>query len=75
MSVPQTRTEISMPLPSPAHAAAARGARRLVAASLLLGGLLGCGYKGPLYLPPPEDPPAELTVPPSSDAPPGPSAN
>ncbi|NLC36505.1 MAG: hypothetical protein GX772_08700 [Alcaligenaceae bacterium] len=53
----------------------ARQSMRLLACSLMLGGLLGCGYKGPLYMPPPEDPPATLTTPPGHDAPPGPSTN
>ncbi|MFA7669455.1 MAG: lipoprotein [Burkholderiaceae bacterium] len=53
----------------------ARHGLRLLAGGLLLGSLLACGYKGPLYLPPPEDPPAALTVPPGHDAPPGSSAN
>ncbi len=52
-----------------------RRGMRLLASSLLMGSLLACGYKGPLYLPPPEDPPATLTQPPGSDAPPGTSAN
>lgn len=54
----------------------ARQGLRLVAGTLILGSLLACGYKGPLYLPPPENPPAELTQPPGHDAPPpGSSAN
>lgn len=48
---------------------------RLLAGGALLGSLLACGYKGPLYLPPPEDPPATLTEPPGHDAPPGSTAN
>jgi len=48
---------------------------RLLAGGVLLGSLLACGYKGPLYLPPPEDPPATLTEPPGHDAPPGSTAN
>jgi len=42
---------------------------RLLAGCLMLGGLIACGYKGPLYLPPPEDPPAELTEPPAASTP------
>jgi len=53
----------------------ARRGVRLLAGGLLLSGLLACGYKGPLYLPPPEDPPATLTEPPGHDAPPGSSTN
>ena len=63
-----------MPKPFRLSAAANRGAR-LLACGLLLGGLLACGYKGPLYLPAPEAPPAELTTPPGHDAPPASSAN
>ncbi len=48
-----------------------RQGMRVLAGGLLLGGLMACGYKGPLYLPPPEDPPADLTAPPTQDAPPG----
>ncbi len=53
----------------------ARLGMRLLAGTLLLGSLLACGYKGPLYMPPPEDPPATLTQPPGHDAPPGSPAN
>ncbi len=61
---------------TPSRPSAALGRRlRLMAGMLLLGSLLACGYKGPLYLPPPEDPPATLTEPPGHDAPPGSSAN
>lgn len=56
-------------------AATARKGLRLFACGLLLGGLMACGYKGPLYLPEPEAPPATLTTPPGHDAPPGPSVN
>lgn len=55
--------------------AIARLSLRLLTGGLLLGGLLACGYKGPLYLPPPEDPPAALTTPPGHDTPASPSAN
>lgn len=55
--------------------AATRRSTRLLTGALLLGSLLACGYKGPLYLPPPEAPPAELTTPPGHDAPPASSAN
>lgn len=41
---------------------------RLAGGVLLLGSLLACGYKGPLYLPPPEDPPASLTEPPAPES-------
>ncbi|MFT0849801.1 lipoprotein [Achromobacter sp. F4_2707] len=51
----------------------ARRSMRLIACGLMLSGLLACGYKGPLYMPPPEDPPTTLTTPPGHDAPPGPS--
>ena len=54
---------------------AVRRGTRLLACGLMLGGLLACGYKGPLYLPPPEDPPSTLTTPPGHDTPPGPTAN
>ena len=49
--------------------AAARRCARLLAGTLLLGGLLACGYKGPLYLPEPEAPATELTTPPGHDTP------
>jgi len=52
-----------------------RTGARLLAGGLLLGGLLACGYKGPLYLPPPEEPPSTLTTPPEHATPPGPTAN
>ncbi|HLV28668.1 MAG TPA: lipoprotein [Burkholderiaceae bacterium] len=49
---------------------------RLAAGGVLISGLMACGYKGPLYHPPPpEAPPASLTQPPGHDAPPGSSAN
>lgn len=63
-----------MPFSSRVPLSTRRG-MRLLAGTLLLGSLLACGYKGPLYLPPPEDPPAALTQPPGPDAPPGTSAN
>lgn len=51
--------------------AAVRGGLRLLAGGLLMSSLLGCGYKGPLYLPPPEAPPAALTEPPAQSTLPG----
>ncbi len=39
---------------------------RRIAAAALLAALAGCGYKGPLYLPPPGPPDQTLTVPPSA---------
>lgn len=59
------------PLPAPRI----RQSARTVAGVLVLGSLLACGYKGPLYLPPPEDPPAELTTPPGHDTAPASPAN
>jgi len=53
------------------HSTPVRLGMRVLAGGLLIGGLMACGYKGPLYLPPPEDPPANLTEPPTQDAPPG----
>jgi|GEM_PF-804838 hypothetical protein len=50
--------------------AAAHTCLRLIAGCLLVGGLAACGYKGPLYLPAPEAPPAELTAPPTNAVPP-----
>lgn len=64
-----------MRAPSRLPAVAVRHGVRLMACGLLLAGLAACGYKGPLYLPAPEDPPATLTTPPGHDAPPGPSVN
>lgn len=46
-----------------------RQSARLLACGLMLGGLMACGYKGPLYLPEPEQPPASLTTPPGHDTP------
>lgn len=37
-----------------------------IAAAALLTTLAGCGYKGPLYLPPPPAPDKALTTPPTS---------
>lgn len=61
-------------MPSPL-AAATRRSMRLLGSGLLLGSLLACGYKGPLYLPPPEAPPATLTTPPGHDTAPSTPAN
>lgn len=55
-------------MPSPIHLPVRRAAR-LLACGLILGGLMACGYKGPLYLPPPEAPPATLTTPPAPETP------
>ncbi|MFT0545421.1 LPS translocon maturation chaperone LptM [Allopusillimonas ginsengisoli] len=44
---------------------------RLAASVTLLALLAACGYKGPLYLPPPAAPDRSLTAPPT-DSPPGP---
>ncbi|MDR4124431.1 LPS translocon maturation chaperone LptM [Yanghanlia caeni] len=52
-----------------------RGSARLLGGLVLAGGLAACGYKGPLYLPPPEDPPASLTEPPGHEAAPPTSPN
>ena len=54
---------------------AAQRGTRLLACGALLGSLLACGYKGPLYLPPPEAPPAALTAPPGHDSPPASTVN
>lgn len=46
-------------------------ARRQAWIGTVLAGLLtlaGCGYKGPLYLPPPPDPDPSLTAPPAAPA-------
>lgn len=48
----------------------ARRSARLLGSGVLLAVLAACGYKGPLYLPPPEAPPATLTTPPGHDTPP-----
>ena len=45
-------------------AALAPACLRWLAGCLLVAGAAGCGYKGPLYLPPPEAPPETLTEPP-----------
>ncbi|HLU00287.1 MAG TPA: hypothetical protein VKZ70_11155 [Burkholderiaceae bacterium] len=52
-----------------------RKSMRLMACGLMLGGLMACGYKGPLYLPPPEEPPASLTTPPDHETPARATAN
>ena len=49
--------------------AVVRCGARLAAGALLMSSLLACGYKGPLYLPEPEAPPAELTAPPGHQTP------
>ena len=46
--------------------APARHTPRIVASLILMALLAGCGYKGPLYLPPPPAPKASLTKPPQS---------
>ena len=38
---------------------------RFVISIALLGTLIGCGYKGPLYMPPPPPPDETLTTPPA----------
>jgi predicted small lipoprotein YifL len=42
---------------------------RLAGSIALLSGLLACGYKGPLYMPPPPAPEAALTAPPEPATP------
>lgn len=42
---------------------------RIVASLALLSLLAACGYKGPLYMPPPEPPQDSLTKPPRPPAP------
>ena len=44
----------------------ARSMPRIVASFAMLAALAGCGYKGPLYMPPPPPPEASLTKPPTS---------
>lgn len=52
--------------PSRARPRGGRGGKAALAlAALML--LAACGYKGPLYLPPPPDPDPSLTTPPSQD--------
>ncbi|NYT62982.1 lipoprotein [Alcaligenaceae bacterium] len=55
--------------PAPAHTVC-----RIVASFALLSMLLACGYKGPLYLPPPPAPDASLTTPPAPASLPAPAA-
>ncbi|HUH60120.1 MAG TPA: lipoprotein [Candidimonas sp.] len=43
---------------------------RLAGSIALLSSLLACGYKGPLYMPPPPAPDASLTTPPQPSTPP-----
>lgn len=45
---------------------------RLAASVTLLALLAACGFKGPLYMPPPAAPDQSLTAPPT-DSPPGPA--
>ena len=47
---------------------AAYACLRLLAGCLLASAMVGCGYKGPLYLPAPEAPPEALTEPPVTNA-------
>lgn len=56
MQAPRTTT--------PAHTVG-----RIVASFALLSTLLACGYKGPLYMPPPPAPDASLTTPPPATLP------
>lgn len=53
---------------------AARRLRRITFSALFLTLAAGCGYKGPLYMPPPPAPDESLTAPPSTQ-PPGASTN
>ncbi|MBP6019433.1 MAG: lipoprotein [Burkholderiaceae bacterium] len=48
---------------------------RIVAGIALVASLTACGYKGPLYMPPPPEPDAALTVPPAPQQPLTESAN
>lgn len=59
-----------MPIPMPV-----RRSLRLTACGLVLGGLMACGFKGPLYLPAPDEPPATLTTPPGHETPARSTAN
>ncbi|WP_353152132.1 lipoprotein [Pollutimonas bauzanensis] len=49
---------------APRTSTPARTVCRIVASFALLSTLLACGYKGPLYMPPPPAPDVELTTPP-----------
>ncbi|CAM5511230.1 Putative lipoprotein OS=Eoetvoesiella caeni OX=645616 GN=DFR37_102245 PE=4 SV=1 [Eoetvoesiella caeni] len=46
----------------------ARSMSRIVASLALLTSLSACGFKGPLYMPPPAPPDASLTTPPTPKA-------
>ncbi|NYT75975.1 hypothetical protein H0A71_03090 [Alcaligenaceae bacterium] len=52
--------------------ASAHAVTRLAASAALLSLLAACGYKAPLYMPPPAAPDQSLTAPPT-DSPPGPA--
>lgn len=54
------------------HTAPAYPVHRIVASFALLSALLGCGYKGPLYMPPPPPPDQSLTTPPAPPSVPAP---
>ena len=66
MTISKLSSENLMQLPASRPLASRCSA--LLAGVAVLAALSGCGYKGPLYLPPPEEPPADLTVPPTSAA-------
>ncbi|HUG58440.1 MAG TPA: lipoprotein [Candidimonas sp.] len=53
---------------APRTSTPARTVSRIVASFALLSTLLACGYKGPLYMPPPPAPDAALTTPPPAPA-------
>lgn len=48
---------------------------RIAAGIAVLSTLLACGYKGPLYMPPPPMPEESLTTPPTPANVPGPESN
>lgn len=48
---------------------------RFMAGITLVATLTACGYKGPLYMPPPPQPDAALTVPPAPQQPLSETAN
>ena len=64
------KPEPTIAMPKPQDSRRSKSGARLLGGLFVAAMLTACGYKGPLYMPPPPAPDESLTTPPTSATPP-----